>query len=473
MDACEQAELVRSGELRPIELVDAAIARIEKLNPELNAIVAPLYDEARQAASSPDLPDGPFRGVPLLLKDGGACQAGMPMYMGNEALREVDFRCAEDTALGRRFRDAGFIALGKTSMPELFLQLATRPPTHNPWDVSRSPAGSSAGSAAAVASGMVPIAHANDGGGSTRLPAAWCGLVGLRPSRGRVSTAYEPPNAALYGLMTRSAVELAVTRTVRDTAAVLDAVHGAEPGDFYLVPEPSRSYREEVGADPGRLRVGIMTDMPAVTVHPDCIAGTEATGRLLESLGHRVEPAFPPALHEPPDMELVIRRFVFQARAKLSILAQYLGRDVTEDDVEPYTWQIASMPFELSATDAMRALGEEELWTSRMAQWWAQGYDLLLTPTVAEPPVMLDELTPPVGAEASVLPRIGQVAALTAPFGITGQPCISLPLHETEAGLPVGVQLVAAMAREDVLIRVASQLEQAAPWTDRRPAVSA
>ena len=248
MDATAQAELVRRRELTPLELVDAAIARIERVNPAINAVITPLFEEARAAAVSPDLPDGPFRGVPFLLKDLCAMQKGQPYYLGNRALRDMGFRAPFDMPLGARFRAAGFITLGKTNLPEFGMQTTTQPlafgATHNPWDLDRSTSGSSGGSCAAVAAGMVPIAHANDGGGSIRLPAAWCGLVGLKPSRGRVS---DP-------LDMRELAELVVSRTVRDTAAVLDAVHGSEPGDLFLAPPPARSYTAEVGADPGKAK---------------------------------------------------------------------------------------------------------------------------------------------------------------------------------------------------------------------------
>jgi len=245
MDATAQAELVQRKELTPLELVDAAIARIERVNPTLNAVIIPLYEDARAAAVSPDLPEGPFRGVPFLLKDIGAMQKGQPYYMGNRALRDADFRSPVDTPLGARFRAAGLITIGKTNLPEFGMQSTTQPlafgASHNPWALDRSTSGSSGGSCAAVAAGLVPVAHANDGGGSIRLPAAWCGLVGLKPSRGRIS---DP-------LDTLIVCELAVSRTVRDVAAVLDAVQGSEPGDLFLAPPPARSYKAEIGADPG------------------------------------------------------------------------------------------------------------------------------------------------------------------------------------------------------------------------------
>src|SRR5215471_1491617 len=270
MDATAQAGLVQRKELTPLELVDAAIARIERVNPTINAVITPLFEDARKAAVSPDLPEGPFRGVPFLLKDIGAMQKGQPYYMGNRALRDADFRSPVDTPLGARFRAAGLITLGKTNLPEFGNQSTTQPlafgATRNPWDLNRSTNGSSGGSCAAVASGMVPIAHANDGGGSIRLPAAWCGLVGLKPSRGRIS---DPLDMLIL-------TELAVSRTVRDVAAVLDAVQGSEPGDLYSAPPPSRRYSTELGVDPGKLRIGILTGTTFGEIHPECQAATRS-----------------------------------------------------------------------------------------------------------------------------------------------------------------------------------------------------
>ena len=258
MDATAQAELVRSGEASPSELVEAAIERAERLNPELNAIIHSFYDEAEQQAAG-ELPDGPFRGVPFLLKDLGAGLAGQPIHLGMRALKEADFRLPVDTVLGARFRDAGFVTIGKTNVPELGILPTTEPvaygATRNPWNLEHTPGGSSGGSGAAVAAGIVPVAHANDGGGSIRIPASHNGLVGLKPTRQRTS---QGPlvGDSLSGLTE----ELVVSRSVRDTAAILEAVHGAVPGDPYFAPPPERPYTEEVGADPGKLRIGLTVE---------------------------------------------------------------------------------------------------------------------------------------------------------------------------------------------------------------------
>lgn len=470
MDATAQAELVRRRELTPLDLVDAAIARIERVNPSINAVITPLFEEARAAAVSRELPTGPFRGVPFLLKDLATIQKGQPYYAGNRALRNLGFRPPFDTPLGARFRAAGFITLGKTNTPEFGQQTTTQPlafgATHNPWDLDRSTSGSSGGSCAAVAAGMVPVAHANDGGGSIRLPAAWCGLVGLKPSRGRVS---DP-------LDMRELAELVVSCTVRDTAGVLDAVHGSEPGDLFLVPPPARSYIAEVGADPGKLRIGIMTRTSFGEIHPECREATVATGKLLESLGHRVEESFPEALFEPAQQNLLLAPLNRAAGHSFTLgLGAVLGRAVTRDDVEPYSWFVvlqAEKP-PVAFEEYLKATGWLNQWARRVARWWSTGFDLLLTPTVCEPPATLVEMEPPEDQPGTLLSKIRQHVFFTSPFNFTGQPAISLPLHWTPDGLPVGVQLVAAIGREDLLIRVAAQLEQARPWSKKRPPVHA
>jgi amidase len=469
LDAVAQAELVQKKEVTPLELVDAAIARIERLDPVLGAVVTPLFEDARAAARG-RLPAGPFRGVPFLMKDVGATQAGQPHYMGNRALRDLGHRASRDTYLGARFRRAGLVTVGKSKIPEFGLQSTTQPlafgPAHNPWDPTRSPSGSSGGAAAAVAAGLVPIAHANDGAGSIRLPAAWCGLVGLKPSRGRV--ALEPT------WIGRSFVGFAVTRSVRDAAVLLDAVHGNEPGDLFVLAEPARPYRDELDADPGRLRIGLLDHMGGAPLHPECRAAVEGTARRLETLGHRVEIAWPEALFEE---ERALRTLAFgplEYRMCLRTLAGLLGRPVEQGDVEPYLWTLAGLDWPpVFAEDYLEAAEWRQGWAVRVASWWAGGFDLLLTPTLCEPPALLSELAVDPLRPWDLLERIGPHMAFTEPFNVTGQPTISLPLHWTPEGLPVGVQLVAAIGREDLLLSAASQLEREVPWSARLPPVHA
>ncbi len=474
LDATAQAELVRSGEATPLELVEAAIERIERVNPELNAVITPLFDGARAQAASADLPDGPFRGVPFVLKDLSAHSAGDPFHEGMGFLKGIGWTEAEDTALAARFRAAGLITVGKTNTPELGILPTTEPlaygPTRNPWDTTRSTGGSSGGSAAAVAAGLVPMGHANDGGGSIRIPASECGLVGLKPTRGRVSTG--PEFGDVMGGLT---CELVVSRSVRDTATLLDAVHGMEPGDPYTAPTPERPFADEVGADVGRLRIGLMIDSPAgtVPVHPDCVAAAEAAARLLESLGHEVDTSHPTALDDPDYTGHFITSWAAGAAWNLDYWTRRTGTEVGPSDVEPLTWALAEVGRSANAAEWLWAREWLQMNARETAAWWTEGHDLLLTPTIAEPPLLLGSFDSPADNPLQGLFRAAEVVPFTPPFNGTGQPAISLPLHWNADGLPIGVQLVAAFGREDVLLRVAAQLETAQPWAERRPPVHA
>jgi len=470
LDATALAALVRTGEVSPVELVEAAIDRIESLNPELNAVITPLFDKARAAAGSPDLPDGPFRGVPMALKDLACHSGGDPFYEGFGFLKRMGWVEAEDTYLAARFRRAGFLFCGKTNTPESGILPTTEPvsfgPTRNPWNLAHSTGGSSGGSAAAVASGMVPVAHGNDGGGSIRIPASECGLVGLKPSRARVSLGPD------FGdVMAGLVCEHVLTRTVRDSAAILDCIAGPEPGDPSAAPAPDRPFAQEVGRDPGRLRIGLLAEDPSgsATVDPVCATAVGATGRLLESSGHHVEQAHPDALSEPDFVPHFITLWAVGNAWTLDHWARRTGRTPTEEDVEPLTWALADMGRSFSGPVFLSALEWLQSWTRRVAGWWSGGFDLLLTPTIAEPPPTLGQFDSPPDNPLAGLFRAAALVPFTPAYNVTGQPAISLPMHSTEMGLPVGVQLVAPYGREDLLIRVASQLEEAAPWAGRLP----
>jgi len=474
LDACALAQLVRDRSVSPIELVDEAIARIEKINPELNAVIRPRFDEARAEASG-TLPDGPFRGVPIVLKDLQCFLAGEEIHEGMRVLKEARYVAAHDQELALRLRAAGFVVVGRTNTPELGIVPTTEPvaygPTRNPWDTARSTGGSSGGSAAAVASGMVSVGHAGDGGGSIRIPASECGLVGLKPSRARV-----PVGPAWGDVMGGLVCELAVTRTVRDTAAVLDAVAGPAPGDPYAAPAPARRYLEEVGAEPGRLTIGMQSAAfgGIVTTHPDCVVATESAAALLESLGHAVRPTHLSALDAPEFVEAFL--VVWSAGTACDVDHYWpdkLGRPIGEADVEPLTWALAEAGRSASASDFLDARQKLQDVSRRVAQWYEEGFDLLLTPTLAEPPPLLGEFDSPPDNPLHGLLRAAELVPFTPPFNVSGQPAISLPLHWNEHGLPIGVQLVAPYGREDVLLRLAAQLEEAAPWGDRRPPVCA
>ncbi len=469
LDATAQAEAVRRGDVSRGELVAAAIAQLERLDPTLGAMAAPLFEHAR-AELREVAADAPFAGVPFVMKDLGASFAGQPYYAGNRALRAIGYKAPEETYLARRFRLAGLVPIATTKTPEFGLQSTTQPlafgPARNPWSLLHTPGGSSGGSSVAVAAGIVPLAHANDGAGSIRIPAAWCGLIGLKPSRGRI--ALEPTTIG------RTLVGFAVTKSVRDTAALLDAVHGNEPGDLYRLPPPVRPFLREVGADPGRLHVGLLTRMPGGTAHPEAVAAATGAAHLLETLGHHVEPSGPDALFEE---ERAWQGLVFgpvEYRLCLRELGRMLGRPVVEFDVEPYLWTVADPHGpSVSPEEYLEAAAAQQAWAVRVASWFAGGFDLLVTPTVPEPPPLLTYLDGSVLDPYTLLDRMARHLAFTEPFNVTGNPAISLPLHWTADGLPMGVQLVARVGREDLLLRVAAQLEAAAPWAGRRPPVFA
>jgi amidase len=460
LDATAQADLVRRGDATAVELVEEAITRVEKLNGELNAVIVPLFDEARAAAQHAA---GPFAGVPWVLKDLGPVSKGHPHAGGIAGAKAAGWVADHDSYLVEAMGGAGFVLVGKTNTPELGLVPTTEPAawgaSRNPYDTGRSTGGSSGGSAAAVASGMVPVGHANDGGGSIRIPASECGLVGLKPSKGRVSQG-PTVTESWAGL----SVDLAVTRTVRDTAAVLDVLSGRRAGDVFAAPAPARPYVDEVGADPGRLRIRFLTHDPAGTtpVDPACVAAVEATARALEAAGHDVAEGHPSALGESP-VDDFVPCYAAWVATDLAAWGDRLGRAITEDDVEPGTWFLGELGKGVSATQYLAALDRLRRGAARIESWW-DDHDILLTPTIPEPPPLLGDV---VATE-----RAAQIVAFTIPANITGQPAISVPVHQ-HAALPVGVQLVGGYGREDLLIRLASQLEQALPWADRRPGVSA
>ncbi|HTN78050.1 MAG TPA: amidase [Acidimicrobiales bacterium] len=458
-DAVAQAELVRSKQCSPLELVDAAIARIERLDPYLNAVIHRMYEKARDAAAANDLPNGPFRGVPFLMKDAVAHTAGDPFHCGMAFLKARGHMEDTDSYFAAKLRAAGFVFVGKTNLPELAASFLTEPvaygPTHNPWDLARSTGGSSGGSAAAVASGMVPAAHANDMGGSIRVPASACGLVGLKPSRARTSLG--PRFGEYWAMLTHEHV---VTRTVRDCAAILDCTAGAMPGDPYTAPPPSRAFADEVGEDPGRLRIGWRTNKPGGDApDADCVAAVERTVAVLASLGHEVEPAAFPELDIFPPIALGV--FATAIARDLDRWGERYGVTITEADVEPRTWLAATVGRSVASPDYISLVETAQGWARQAAHWWAEGNDILVTPTM---PVIPPEL----GSGDLI-----DLGPFTMPWNFAGQPAISLPLHMSESGLPVGVQLVAAYGREDLLLRVAAQLEQVLPWADRRPPISA
>ena len=487
LDGLGMAALVRGGQLSAPELCAAAIARAETVNPRLNAVVRPLFEAARQRAGA-GLPAGPFGGVPFLLKDFGAQYAGVPHTSGSRALR--DFVPAADSELVRRWQAAGVNILGKTNVPEFALMGVTESqlygPARNPWNLGRTPGGSSGGAAAAVAAGIVPVAGAGDGGGSIRIPAACCGLFGLKPSRGRVPTGPEQGEK-----WQGAAVEHVLSRSVRDSAAMLDATQGPDAGAPYFLPGPARPYLEEVSRPPGRLRIAFSLGHPlGRALHPECTTAVRDAVGLLESLGHDVE-----EVPLPFDGRAVASAFLMlyfgETGASIAALARHLGRAARPRDVEPTTWLLGLLGRTYSAADFAAARHTWNDSARRMGRFHLT-HDLLLTATLATPPVRVGELQPtPLEQQllklvntfglGGLLRRSGIVEKLAAqnlektPYtqvaNLTGQPAMSVPLHWTADGLPCGVQFIAPLGAEDVLFRLAGQLEQARPWFGRRPAL--
>jgi amidase len=462
-----QAEAVRRGEITPLALVEEAIEAIERVDDGLGAVVHRRFDAARSEAVA-RLPDGPFRGVPLLVKDAVCHAAGDRYHLGMRLLRDRDWHAKKDTHLAARFRRAGFIVVGRTNTPELATAFTTEPvaygPTRNPWDPRRSAGGSSGGSAAAVAAGMTAIAHGNDMGGSVRVPASECGVIGLKPTRGRISLG--PQFGEYWSILGHEGL---LTRTVRDLAAVLDAVSGPAPGDLQWAPAPARRFALEPAEDPEPIRVGLLTAVPmtGAAAHPDCIAAAEAAAGSLASCGHHVAPVSGSEFDDAALAEPFLDVFSVSVAHDLDRWSAQLGVSIGPDDVEPRNWMLAERGRQVDATDYVASLEHLHAYSRRIAEWWANEIDLLLSPTLPEP-------VPEIG-RLPAEPTFAEVADLgqfTSPFNITGQPAISLPLHHGSDGLPVGVQLVAPYGREDLLLRIAAQLEWVAPWERRRPPIS-
>ncbi len=465
LDATAQAGLVRRKEVTASELLDAAIARVEQLNPELNAVVTPLYEQAKEAASTVS-GDAPFSGVPFLLKDLVSEYAGAPRTDGS-AFVAGHYVSPVDSELVRRYKRAGLIILGKTNTSEFGLLPTTEPhrfgPTRNPWNTRLGTGGSSGGSSAAVATGMVAAAHANDGGGSIRIPAACCGLVGLKPTRGRNSLA---PH---YGDIAGGIIcEHVVTRSVRDSAAILDATAGPMPGDPYALDAPDCSYAVEAGRDPGRLRIALDTrSLSGLPAHADCAAGAEAAARLCEELGHEVVEASPAI-----DGKRLLKTFGAVLTAYLcwniDDWALRIGRTPSVEDFEPVTWRMYQNGLRQSAGDYLLAV-EQMQQISRDFAGFFSNREIWLTPTLARPPVPVGYFEYAPNERDRFFARLAEYTGFTLIANATGQPAISLPLHWNGDDLPIGVQLTGRYGDEATLIRLAAQLERARPWADRRP----
>ena len=465
LDATAQADLVRRREVRPLELVDAAIARIERLNPSLNAVVTPMFERAREAAARP-VGHGPFAGVPFLLKDLLAEYAGVRITEGSGFLGE--YVPSEHSELVARLEHAGLIVLGKTNTPEFGILPTTEPrrfgPTHNPWALDRTPGGSSGGSAAAVAARLVPMAHANDGGGSIRIPAACCGVFGFKPTAGR--NPLGPHYGDIFGGLV---AEHAVTVSVRDSAALLDATCGPDLGGPDWA-RPARPFADEVGAAPGRLRIGFTTVAPTgARAHPACAAAVLDAARLCADLGHEVTADVSPHVDWAATGQAFVLTWSAGCVWSIDDWARRVGRRPEPALFEPLTWALQERGRRHSAAAYFLARQEMQWAARRMARFF-QDHDVWITPVVAEPPVPLGWFASPAEDPTRALRRAGEFAPFTWIANVTGQPAMSVPLSWSPEGLPVGVQFVGRSGDDATLFRLAAQLERARPWRGRVPA---
>jgi amidase len=463
-DGLGLAALVAKREVTPLELLEAVQRRLEALNPKLNAVAHLFFDKAK-AQIERGLPDGPFKGVPFVLKDLGQQLAGTITSYGSRAFK--DNRADSDSTLVARYKQAGLVIFAKSTSPELGLTTTTESvlfgQTHNPWNLERTTGGSSGGSGALVASRIVPMGHASDGGGSIRIPASCCGLFGLKPTRDRV-----PLGPAQFEGWNGCSVNHALTLSTRDSAALLDVSVGAELGSPYFSPKPERPFLKEVGADPGKLRIALDIGTPGGTpLDDECRRASVDAAKLCESLGHKVEEARPPV-----DDEWMRDAFLTVIRVSVSRVlddaAKTLGHPVTDKDVEPVTWLFAQAGRSISSVAYSRAIATMHQVGLVVAKF-QQNYDVILNPTLAKPPVQLGLLSLSPSNFAAYVKEVTEFGPYTALFNVTGQPSMSVPLSWSADGLPIGVMFSGRFGDEATLLRLASQLEKARPWAGKRP----
>lgn len=463
-DGLGLAALVKRGDVTAAELLDEAIARTEAINPKINAVIMKHYDEAR-AQIARGLPEGLFSGVPFLLKDLHLLLKDTVTTYGSALFQ--GYKADHNSTLTERYLKAGLVIFGKTNSPEFGLAGTTEPrlygPTRNPWNLAHSPGGSSGGAAAAVAAGILPFANASDGGGSIRIPAAACGLFGMKPTRGR--TPMGPDRGEGWAGMSISHV---VSRSVRDSAAALDATAGDAPGDPYAAPARARPWLQEVGERPGNLRIAFSTKRPnGTTCHPDVVKAVEAAARLCESLGHEVGEAAPNLNQEEISKH---QATIVGANIALTLRQRSaaLGHEVGGNDVEHITWLIAQAAASRSSVDYAEATLFIHQLGRRMAAFH-ETYDIYLSPTLCIPPIELGRLDM-MGEDVGAYLRLsGEYMPGTGIFNMTGQPSMSVPLFWNDAGLPIGTMFTGRFGDEATLFRLAAQLEEAEPWADKRP----
>jgi len=466
LDAMALGALIAKKEVTAAEVLEEAIGRVEKLNPTINAVTIPLYELGRKTAKAP-LPAGPLAGAPFLLKDLGASLEGTRSTGSSKLF--ADFVAPHDATVVARYRAAGLVTFGKSASPEMGLAPSTEPamygPCRNPWNLGYSSGGSSGGAAAAVAARILPMAHATDGGGSIRVPASACGLFGMKPTRARNPSG--PDVGEGWG---GQAVGHCVSISVRDSAALLDASHGPDIGDPYWAPPPAGKFLDEVGRDPGKLRIALCVDpWNGEPVDPECRQGAEDAAKLCEQLGHAVtiaRPEFDVAQFRAAT-RIVIAANVY---ATLAARAKAIGKTLEASDAEPLTWSMAELGIKYTAAEYAASITTLHRVGRVVARFFTQ-HDILLTPTMCSPPWPLGVLSLSSTDADAYLVAVNRSIAFTSLFNAAGNPAMSVPLHWTASGLPVGVQFVAPFGDEARLFRLAARLEQAKPWKDKRPAM--
>lgn len=471
LDGIAMADLVRRGEVTALELVEEAIARIESLNPSLNAIVYPMYEMARERAA--EKPSGTFGGVPFVLKDMTSHYAGTPTTHSTRLLKNIG-NSAYDTEIVSRFKRAGVVTVGKTNTPELALSATTesllRGPCHNPWDLDRTTGGSSGGSAAAVAARIVPMGHGGDGGGSLRMPGSCCGIVGFKPSRMR--TPHGPDVSAVWE---SCCGEFVMTRSVRDSAYMLDEVAGQDVGAFYSAPVQLRPFRDEIERDPGKLKIAWSAGGPDnVDSHPDCVAAVRHAAKLCADLGHNVEEACPQISEELTETfgESFLGALAIETAQDAAELEALVGRGAGPDDFEPANWSFIEHGRSFSGVDAVRFRRTLHN-VARAVGPFFENYDVYISPTLAKPPVPLGTIDTTCPQWSEFFTNMFEFMPFTSLFNVSGAAGVSLPVWWNEDNLPIGCQFITRMGGDGLLLSLAAQIERSAPWAGRRPPVCA
>jgi len=467
LDTVALADLVRTRQASAREIVNAAISRIELLNPQINAVIDTYFDVALKQLEQSDHTNSPFQGVPILIKDVNI--EGVTNFAGSRLLASIDYRADHTDVFVKRAQAAGLTILGRTNVPEFYSAPTTEPEYHgacrNPWNLERSTGGSSGGSGAAVAAHMVSAAQASDGGGSTRIPASANGLVGLKQSRGLVSMS--PSGTDWIDITT---TKNWLTRSVRDLAALMDLVVGPGPGDTLVAPRSAVAFADAIKQAPKSLRIGMMAELPGsrVPVDPEAVKAVERVAAVLNDMGHVVEDSRPEPLRTLEHFSLILRYWPSKVAARLMGAEKALGRPIREGEIEPGSFQMLQYAREHSIADFAETLAMIHDYSMRVLRWFDDGYDLLLTPTTGCAAPRLGVLS-----QASANAEAERWAGFAPIVNITGQPAISVPLHWTDDGLPIGVQLIGNRWSDQLLVQVAQQLEDAMPWAHRRPKVSA